>query len=341
MKGKSFSFPDLDMSEVNQQSLYLRFRHAKLDNNETGFKIVLVCSDNNLFEPLKKKLYSMPDQFERIEIIDLGEIINQDFNDLVKIQTVFIEQNIIPIYLGFDKQIMEVFTAAHDHLNLTFQACLFSSDLHLFEALSMKRDVRNIIPIGFQTQFCTKSQISELLPEYISQTRLGKLKINIHLAEPFIRQANIHVLDLNIIRHSELPDMDGTRPSGLYSEEISQLAKYIGLSDHAKSIAILGLEKISEANSWDLAAQIIWYMLQGFDNRIQTDGPEITNMTILYTVESTALSEPLKFIKSTQSGKWWVQHVHDEKKFIPCSYEDYLLCCQNEIPDRILTACFH
>jgi hypothetical protein len=42
------------------------------------------------------------------------------------------------------------------------------------------------------------------------------------------------------------------------------------------------------------------------------------------------------FLQSKKTGRWWMQLP--DKKFIACSYKDYLLASSNEIPERWLRA---
>jgi len=42
------------------------------------------------------------------------------------------------------------------------------------------------------------------------------------------------------------------------------------------------------------------------------------------------------FLQSKKTGRWWMQLPN--KKFIACSYTDYLHASQNEIPERWLRA---
>ena len=42
------------------------------------------------------------------------------------------------------------------------------------------------------------------------------------------------------------------------------------------------------------------------------------------------------FLQSKKTGRWWMQLP--DKKYIACSYKDYLLASTNEIPERWLRA---
>ena len=43
-----------------------------------------------------------------------------------------------------------------------------------------------------------------------------------------------------------------------------------------------------------------------------------------------------EFLRSKITGRWWMQLP--DGKFIPCSYRDYMLASQNELPERYLRA---
>jgi formiminoglutamase len=52
----------------------------------------------------------------------------------------------------------------------------------------------------------------------------------------------------------------------------------------------------------------------------------------------------LTFLKSQLSGRWWMEvpfkpdDRHERHALLPCSYEDYELALQQEVPDRWLRA---
>ena len=52
----------------------------------------------------------------------------------------------------------------------------------------------------------------------------------------------------------------------------------------------------------------------------------------------------IRFWKSSKSGRWWLQvpaktkRKHNRHRLIPCSYNDYLSACQEDIPDRLVNA---
>jgi hypothetical protein len=52
--------------------------------------------------------------------------------------------------------------------------------------------------------------------------------------------------------------------------------------------------------------------------------------------------EELVFYKSDKTGRWWIEipfisDSHNKLKrntLLPCSYDEYLVACENEMPER-------
>jgi formiminoglutamase len=88
---------------------------------------------------------------------------------------------------------------------------------------------------------------------------------------------------------------------------------------------------------------MIWYFLDGFSNR-KNDFPVSTKSLVEYVVESKMNDLQIRFWKSSKSGRWWLQvpaktkRKHNRHRLIPCSYSDYLAACQEDIPDRLVSA---
>ena len=64
-----------------------------------------------------------------------------------------------------------------------------------------------------------------------------------------------------------------------------------------------------------------------------------------YTVQFRENKYEMNFWKSKISDRWWLEvptasKPRNQKKFhiVPCSYNDYLLACKEEVPERWLKA---
>jgi hypothetical protein len=112
--------------------------------------------------------------------------------------------------------------------------------------------------------------------------------------------------------------------------------RYAGMSPNINSIGIYGYDVQHDKD--ELTAKqishMLWYVLDGRSRarrEAQLDERDSFNEyhTAFAEVETT-------FLQSKKTGRWWMQLP--DKKFIACSYKDYLLASSNEIPERWLRA---
>jgi hypothetical protein len=93
-----------------------------------------------------------------------------------------------------------------------------------------------------------------------------------------------------------------------------------------------------------LVAQCLWYFVEGFMNR-RVENPQSNDKDFLkYTVEFEDVDHQLVFWKSKRTDRWWMEMPYGDKdhfrrnQLIPCSYNDYLKACKEELPDRWMKA---
>ena len=68
--------------------------------------------------------------------------------------------------------------------------------------------------------------------------RLGTLRSNLVVAEPFLRDAHLVSMDISAVKQSEAPGTRFSSPNGLLAEEACQLARYAGLSEQVSCFGI-------------------------------------------------------------------------------------------------------
>ena len=87
---------------------------------------------------------------------------------------------------------------------------------------------------------------------------------------------------------------------------------------------------------------MMWYFLDGMSRRMQ-DYPEIDNHNyIKFNVQVDDYDEDLVFLKSKKTGRWWmivtskdaVSQKYKRQQYVSCSYEDYQMALNHELPDR-------
>src|SRR5699024_4367679 len=129
------------------------------------------------------------------------------------------------------------------------------------------------------------------------------------------------------------------QPNGFNGREVCALSRYAGISDKVSSFGFYNLHHIAAEESLPLLpAEIIWYFIEGVNFRKNEENISAQNKFLKYSVPID--NETLVFYKSKHSERWWIEiptFVNNKLKntsFLPCSHEDYLKACNQEIPDR-------
>jgi hypothetical protein len=90
-----------------------------------------------------------------------------------------------------------------------------------------------------------------------------------------------------------------------------------------------------------LAAQMLWYFLDGYYQR-KKDQPLVNkNAFVKYHVNIKKDMQEIVFYKSKMSERWWMEVPYPNSKvkyhrhhLVPCSYRDYEVAMKDEMPDR-------
>jgi formiminoglutamase len=164
--------------------------------------------------------------------------------------------------------------------------------------------------------------------------RLGQLRENFTQAEVLLRSTDVLTFDMGAVRFCDAPSTSQKNPNGLQGEEACHLARYAGLSPELGVFGLFeaGMEDNRNNQTSRLAAEIIWYFLEGAAHR-----KPIPDRTV-YKVEIEGLEHPLIFLQEKESNRWWfqVQSLSGICTDVACSEEEYRLAAANEIPERWL-----
>lgn len=199
--------------------------------------------------------------------------------------------------------------------------------------------------IGTQAHFIPPGILPYLDKRHFDYVRLGNAKANMSELEPLIRDGDLLSLNLSALKAAEVPGQSKASPSGFTVEEACQITRYAGMSDKLKALGIYGYQhsKDKSGQSAMAVAQMIWYFIDGFYHR-KNDFPASTDGLTEYIVEFKKLDYQLTFWRSEKSGRWWMQvpvkskSDYQRHRLVPCSYNDYLLACKDELPERLLNA---
>jgi arginase family enzyme len=195
--------------------------------------------------------------------------------------------------------------------------------------------IRHYNHIGFQSYYVHPRMLETMDKLRFDCFRLGNVKENIDEMEPVIRNCQLLSFDISAIAHPFAP-ASRLSPNGFNGEESCQLMRYAGLSPNLTSVGIYGF--IPEHDRDELTAKQIGHMLWYFiDGRSRGRREAHIDEKDAFNEYHTAFAEvETTFLQSKKTGRWWMQLP--DKKFIACSYKDYLLASSNEIPERWLRA---
>lgn len=206
---------------------------------------------------------------------------------------------------------------------------------YLLEALtSTPNYVNHFNLIGFQSYYANPQLIESLDKLHFDCLRLGKVREQIELAEPLLRGSHVLSLDINAIKYSDAPANQYASPNGFMGDEICKITRFAGMSNTMESFGIYGYRPERDTNTLtaSLIAQMIWYYLDGL--QIAKLESPLTEANDFYVYQITFTDHNATFIKSKKTNRWWI--VMPDHSFLPCSQEDYLTACNNEIPERWL-----
>ena len=306
---------------------------------------------------IRKKLYSMfPGNWDA-SIADLGDILAGDsvedtYFALKKVTSSLIKNKVIPIVLGGSQDLTYALYRAYDDLeqmvnmvtvdnkfdfgkeNETVSANSYLTKIIIDEP----NNLFNYCNIGYQTYYNSQEEIDLIEKLFFDAYRLGEISNNIALAEPVFRDADLVSIDLNSVKSSDSGNNVNFEPNGFNGKEICSLARYAGISDKVSSFGIFNHNNTVYESA--MISQIIWYFIEGFHYRSKEYpfGSRTNYLKYIVPLED----EELIFYKSDKTDRWWIEipfesNGHNKLKrntLLPCSYDEYLCACNQELPER-------
>ena len=194
----------------------------------------------------------------------------------------------------------------------------------------------NFTNLGYQSYYIAQEELDLMEKLHFDSLRLGVLLDDVAKSEPFFRDSNIAGFDMKALSWSALNHPSGS-PNGIDSRTICALARYAGISDRIDFFG--AFESPNTMVSHKLLSQIVWYFIEGFNNRFD-EYPVLTS--IGFTKYTVALSDiKMVFYQSEKSNRWWMEIINqsymDNKNkttaLLPCTHQDYLDACNDKIPD--------
>jgi arginase family enzyme len=233
-----------------------------------------------------------------------------------------------------NKQIIEVSTVdALMDLNINSS---FRSDNFLMEMLTSEPNyIKHYNHIGFQSYFVHPHMLETMDKLRFDCFRLGTVKENMDEMEPVIRNSQLLSFDISAIANTHAP-ANSLSPNGFNGEESCLLMRYAGMSSNISSIGIYGYNPAKDRDELTAKqiSQMLWYVLDG-KNRGRREA-KLAEKEAFNEYQLAFAEVDTVFLQSKKTGRWWMQLP--DGKFTACSYKDYVLAGNNEIPERWLRA---
>ena len=306
---------------------------------------------------IRKEFYSLyPGNWEA-SIADLGDIaagnlVEDTYFALKSVVSSLIKNKIIPIVIGGSQDLTYSMYRAYDELeqmvnlvaidskfDLGKESDPISSDSYLTKIiLEEPNNLFNYCNIGYQTFYNSQEEIDLIEKLFFDAYRLGDVCNNLAIAEPVFRDADLVSLDLTSVKSSDSGNFSTFIPNGFNGKEICALSRYAGISDKVTSFGIFNHNDTEQESV--LMAQIIWYFIEGYHYRSNEYPFGSRENYLKYIVPSE--DEELIFYKSDKTDRWWIEIpfiINGNNKLkrntlLPCSHEEYLAACDQELPER-------
>ena len=307
---------------------------------------------------IRDKLYQLNIIEKKLPVIDLGNLIRgkeqkDTYFGLRDVVLELLQYNILPVIIGGSQDLTYGLFLAFEYLNQAYTLATIDYRIDLafesYEKITNKNYLNTILlenknlfeylNIGQQACFAAEENYDLFENLFHESIRLGLLRNNIPSIEPYLRDATILSIDFSSLRHSDAPGQEFASPNGFNAEDICQIARYAGFGEKLKAIGLFDICPLHDHNNVtsSLAAQAIWYLLEGFSQRIgesPSDHPEEFKKFIISYDETNKLT----FFKSLLTNRWWceVPSNNSKSRVISCTESDYINACNREIPDRWL-----
>ncbi|MCC5924206.1 MAG: formimidoylglutamase [Crocinitomicaceae bacterium] len=285
-----------------------------------------------------------------------GASLEDTYFALTEVTAELIKNNIIPFVIGGGQDLTYAMYRSYADLEQLVNLCAIDAKLDFGDAEAPINDnnwlskivldkpcyLFNFSNIGAQSHFIPSKEILLFDELYFDITRLGLISNQLQMAEPILRNTDLLSCDLDVLRSSDWMGGQHASPNGLFAHELCQLIRYAGISDKLSAVGLFNYSKHCIRSSDNaLIAQLIWYFIDGVENR-QGDFPIGSKKNYFkYRVFMSELDEEILFLKSDKTGRWWMEVPYPPEigrkymrhQLVPCDYITYQEAMKGEIPD--------
>ncbi|MBX2844755.1 MAG: formimidoylglutamase [Saprospiraceae bacterium] len=315
---------------------------------------------------IRKALYQLFAPHEHLRVVDLGNIetgetIEDSLKNMQSVVSELLEMKILPVvfggsqgmvfgqYLGYQK-LEQFINLGVINKSFTFRelqdTSVINDSTYLYKIAADKPNyLFNMVQFGYQTYLTNPEMIKLMKRLNFDEMRLGRIRDDIKETEPLIRDLDALCVSIQSVRHADAPGQISNSPNGLNAEELAQMMYYAGMSDKLSSIGFYDYNPLYDGHGMtaQLVAQLIWCFIDGFYQRKHDWPKHDSEQFYKYTINQEHEDHPLTFLKSRATSRWWFEMPIEraqikQQYFIPCSFADYEMALEGEIPDRWIHA---
>lgn len=348
-----FDGSDVDVTEYNIAILGVPDDRGSTDNQG--------CA--HAPDEIRKQFYRLylPNVEAEFKVIDLGNIkqgesLKDTYFGLATVMLHLITNKVIPVIIGGGHDLTYGQYLGYQELYSLINMVVVDEriDMHEDPDRKMTSDsfimqilmhnpnyLFNYSHLGYQTYLNDPKAIETLDSLSFDCQRLGLVRADLEEVEPVLRDADMLSIDISAIRQADAPGHAQASPNGFSGEELCQITRYAGLSDKLSSIGIYEMNPVHDNahQTAQLAAQMIWYFIEGYYSR-RGDYPVNIEDHLKFIVHLDDMDHELIFWKSKKTERWWMELPFGDKEkyarhqLVPCSYKDYEMATNQELPDR-------
>lgn len=286
-------------------------------------------------------------------ILKLGNTIEDTEAAVCNILEDCMKHRVLPIIVGGSRRLTYSLYKAHELREQVVNITAVDTRLHLQPddaAGCIGRIIKqqpnylfNFSNLGYQTYLVNQQELKLAEELYFDTYRLGELRGDVMFTEPIIRSSEIFTISADVIKNSDFHSAMDAQPNGFYAEDVCQIMRYAGLSEKTRSVLIseINLQATSKADAL-LVAEMIWCFMEGYYSRKKEIPNGRGGSFLKYRVSLKDDEFQLTFYKSLKTDRWWMEvpvppeysSRYRKHHLIPCSYEDYRMATQGDLPDR-------
>ena len=332
-------------------------------NDLSAVRLALVGIHAPTANLIRQELYGLSWAFDSLVMADLGNARKEETEFLIPMLSELLQSGVFPLLLGSSPQQLVALYRALDarvdfpslvlvdeRLPLSISSSQLTLPAYLNAIIYRTPPPFSMGLLGAQAHFLDAWQLNWMEEQSrLSCLRLGRARAAMTETEPLLRDADLLGFHLRALNGQEMPAQQPWSPSGFTLEEACQLCRYAGMSDKLRAFSLHGFSSSTAVGPIELqrsaqaVAQMMWYFIEGFFHR-KNDYPASVGGLTEYIVDLKDQEDKLIFWKSNKSGRWWLQAPNqqlpqaDRHRLIPCTYDDYVQACTNELSERVIAA---